>query len=217
MIIKKTDFNSWVQFTQNIEDRILNPHIQNVMIERINPILGDQLYNAIMAVANSSPVAWNGATAYTLGMYATEQAGDIPSYSDKVYRSIQAGTNHALTDVAFWELDPLATFWFNHVRPWAVFETFHRFLIWQGVNVVQYSLVFMDTEATTVIDGQTRAFIMDNVKTSAEIRKARMLNYLCDNNWKIGTVTYKIDSTDYKKETGSTRIRAVKKRNRLEN
>lgn len=208
MIIKKTDFNSWVQFTQNIEDRILNPHIQNVQIEKINPELGDELYNAVLAIAETNPVAWSNATAYTVGMYATEQVNDVPSYSDKVYRSIQAGTNEPLTNAAYWVLDPLGTFWLNYVRPWAVFESFHRFCVWQGVNVVQYSIVYMDTTVSTVIDSKKLSFILDNIQTSSNVRRAKMKNYLDDNNWTIAGVVYEIDCDDYK-PTKASRIRAV--------
>ena len=82
MIISKKDFNSWVQFTQNIEDRILIPQIQTVQTDKINPILGDDLYNDVLAIANTNPALWNNATVYNLNSYATLQVYDIPSYSD---------------------------------------------------------------------------------------------------------------------------------------
>lgn len=203
MIVQKLDFSTWIDFTQNIDDDQINPYIIKTDTKKILPALGDDLHAAIRLISDENPIAWSSTTAYSVNDYAT--SGDV------VYKAIQAGTNHAVTDTAYWEESPLGTFWLVYVKPWAVHEIAQKFFIWHGINTTQFGVRVNFSDSDTSIDGKTREAIIADLASDAGMYKSKMLNYLEDEEWTIDGVEYEVDCTDYKNEP-SFSIRPVGKR-----
>lgn len=194
MIVRKADFSEFVEFTQNIPDNKINPHINTTQVKLIRPVLGQTLYTAVLAVGDASPVEWAAGTAFSAaGLYA---------YKDNVmYVSLQATTgDDPATSPLYWSSNPIGTFWLVYVKPWAVFECFAKFLLWHGKNITQFGIRIQTDDTSIQVTGSERADLIDDVNTSAGTYKSLMLNYLCDVEWTIDSVVYTVDCTDFKDE-----------------
>lgn len=201
MIVQKLDFSTWVDFTQNIEANKIDPYILSIDTIEILPVLGDTLHAAILLISDTNPIAWDVATTYA--------ADDYVSYENVLYKALQATTGDVPTDLApDWEVSPLGTFWLNYVKPWAVYEIASDFYLWHGINTTQFGLRENYEETSTSVSGDVRAALIHSIKNKAKVFKAKMLNYLCDEDWTIDGTVYTIDCTDYK-SSNIFQIRAV--------
>jgi hypothetical protein len=211
MLIKKAFFNQYVQFTQNIEDRILSPHIETAETMKVRPIIGDALYTAMRRISDIDPGAWDSATSYPSGEYVIVENGEL----QQLYVSLRPTTgDDPKISPLDWKLSELGTFWIQHVRPWVVMESFAEFLVWHGTNVTQYGLRTMFEDSSMAIDADTRAVLLSNVNGKARFYRSAMQNRLADVQWTFDNTSYSVNRKDYKRDTAPFKIRAIgKKRN----
>lgn len=204
MLINKQNIKNLVQFTLNIEDRIINPNILDAQEYDLRPMVGDamylQLYNDFDDVILAN---WSNLTAYSID--------DFVVYGSTVYKALTANTGQQPdTNPTDWQVNELGTFFLNYLQPFLVFRAFGRFLLWVGRNITQYGLREMNEETSVPVTEDGRAALIVDIKGKASIWQNRLNNYLCDVNWTFDNVKYEIDCDDYKENPRKTfRIRAV--------
>jgi hypothetical protein len=167
MLVRKSNFSTWVQFTTNVPDRMLDNHILNSETIDIRPILGDALVNAIRAISDTNPEDYSNTIAYTIGKYAISGA--------VVYKCIQAHTGQPVTNATYWEESPLGTFWYVYLRPVAVFDAMIMFTTLHGNLVTQFGIVVVPQDSSFPIDGTSRAVMISFFKKAGSVKSWKCL------------------------------------------
>jgi len=137
-----------VQFTQNVADRILDPHIRDAEQYDYKPTVPDAFWSKL----NDSP--------------STE----------------------------------LSSFLTNYVKPLLVFYAYKRFLLWQGRNVTQISIVTPSDDTSSPISDKARGEIMNDIQGKIQITLAAHNAELDDQNYTFDSVVY--DFTGKKRQRG---------------
>lgn len=204
MLISKADIKAFVQFTLNIEDRIINPNITDAQEYDLKPMIGDAMYLQLEQDFYNAPLTlWDVADNYL--------ANDFVIYNGSVYKALLPNVgSQPDTNPLDWELNELGTFFYKFLVPFLVFRSFGRFLLWIGRNITQYGLREMNEETSVPVNEEGRAALIVDIKGKASIWQNRINNYLCDVNWTFDNVKYEIDCDDYKENPRKTfKIRAV--------
>lgn len=195
MLINKSYFPEYIQFTLNVPDSQVQPYINNAETQDIVSAIGDQMYAALRLIYDTNPTLWDSATAYSAGEFTIIQNGIVK----QVYEAIQANTNsNPITNPSDWQLSELGSFFEQYIKPWGVLVCAKEFLTFHGVNVTQFGLRVADETTSFAVDGNTRAAMLANVNNRANAYYNKMRNRLCDVNWTFDNTVYKIDCEIYK-------------------
>lgn len=208
MLISKQDIKNYVQFTLNIENRIIDPNITDAQEYDLRPFVGDAMYLQLNEDFGNIILAdWD--------ITATYQVGDFVIYQNEVYKALAISTgSQPDTTPADWSLNELGTFYINYIKPFLVFKTFGRFLLWVGRNITQYGLREMNEETSNPVTDEGRSALIKDIKGKGSIWQNRVSNYLCNVHWTFDTVKYEIDTDVYKENPRKTfNIRAVGRKN----
>lgn len=208
MLISKQDIKNYVQFTLNIENRIIDPNITDAQEYDLRPFVGDAMYLQLIEDFSAIILAdWDIATGYLIN--------DFVIYNNEVYKALAPSTgSQPDTTPADWELNELGTFYINYLKPYLVFKTFGRFLLWVGRNITQYGLREINEETSVAVTDEGRSALIKDIKGKASIWQSRVSNYLCNVHWTFDTVKYEIDTDIYKENPRKTfNIRAVGRKN----
>jgi hypothetical protein len=194
MLITKQNIKDLSQFTLNIEDRIINPHIEDAQEYDLRPTIGDQMIDKLLADFDGGLVAWDISTNYLTGQFVV--------YNKTVYKALNNNVGLAPdTNPLDWSLNELGTFQNKYLRPYLVFSTYRRFLLWAGRNVTQYGLRDMREDTSDPVSDESRAALISDMKIKGQIWENRFKNYLCEVNWTFDGVNYTIDCDVYKQST----------------
>lgn len=208
MLISKSDIKEYVQFTLNIENRIIDPSIKDAQEYDLRVVVGDTMYFQFLNDFDTTNLQnWAIATAYL--------TNDFVIYGNKVYKAL-TNTTGDQPDIspAEWVENELGTFFITFIKPFLVFKAFARFMTWVGRNITQYGLREMNEETSNPVDEEGRQVLIVDIKGKASIWYSRMKNYLSDVHWTFDTIKYDVDSEDYKEyPTKTFRIRSVDKKN----
>lgn len=214
MIVQKSDFITWVDLGNNIPNDKVTRCVTNAEVECLRPKLGDDLVAAMRVISDTNPALWVNTTAYTTSQHVLRYDDD----EIKLYTALGATTgDDPLTSPSDWELNALGTFWAKYVKPWAVFEAFRKFLLWQGKNVTQYGIRVMFEDTSTQIDGQTLGYLLKDIESSCNVYRNKALRYLDEVEWTIDGTLYEIDCDNYKTNHNTFGIRAIGKGKSLKN
>lgn len=191
MLISKVDIKDFTQFTLNIEDRIFNHNILDAQEFDLKPAIGNLMFDALILAAPNGYVAWNSLTPYIIGEYSV--------YANIVYKALNPNTG-SQPDISplDWEVNQLGTFFYQYLRPFLVFMSYRKFLLWAGTNLTQYGLVKIDEDTSEEISDQRRAELIADVKQKANVWLSRLRGRLCEVNWTFDTVSYAQTDGDYK-------------------
>jgi hypothetical protein len=194
LIHNKCDLAEFTSFSESIGTNLVIQKIRDTEIERAEPFLGIELVTAMRSVYSKSVKVYDQFKTYAIGDFVISSENE-DSTLNSVYRCIQVGNGQPLTNVLYWEISPIGTFWYQHVRPWASFATYEHFCVGHGINVVEAGMRVSQTDTDYEINEAQRAKIIADAARSASIRKARLSKYLDSIAWTIGGVVYKEDNT----------------------
>lgn len=190
MLISKVDIKDFTQFTLNIEDRIFNHNILDAQEFDLKPTIGDIMFDALIVAAPNGYAAWNVLTPYVLDEYVV--------YANKVYKALQPNTgSQPDTSPLDWVINELGTFFYVYLRPFLVFCSYKKFLLWAGTNLTQYGLVKIDEDTSEEISDQRRAELIADVKQKANIWLSRLRGRLCEVNNTFDLVNYSQTNGNY--------------------
>lgn len=192
MIIKKEYFPEFFQFSLNIQNEYVDPHIRNAEMQDILPKIGKAMYDALSPM-EAIPTSWVSSTNYAIG--------SIVLFNGAIYKATATTTNNQPDVSSQWNLSELFTFFWGYIRPFGVFACFREFLIHHGINITQFGLRVSDEATSFAADGNTRASMLDNARRRMSQYESAMNNKLCEVNWTFDNIKYEIDTTVYKKST----------------
>lgn len=194
MLINKQNIKDLVQFTLNIENRIIDPNINDAQEYDLRPIIGDDMYNQIILDFDDGAITvWDTLEVYTIGQFV--------SYDGLVYKALTGNTgSQPDLNPLDWQVNELGTFFIKYLQPYLVFASFKRFLLWVGRNITQYGLREMNEDTSVPVTDEGRAALIGDIKVKAKTWYNRFNNYLCqsDVDWTFDMIKYEVDCDVYK-------------------
>lgn len=175
-LITKADLLEFDEFSTNIEDRVINPKINDAHVYDLRGLLPVSVLKTVEA-ANVPPVEWNSVDPYAIGATV--------SFEYNVYDAVTANFNvQPGTGVAEWALNTGATLRYIHLRPFLVWNTLRRFYVRAGRNITPSGItVPTDPQGTfQPISDQARASIIAEAIAKADFHRQDIQNYLNKNN-----------------------------------
>lgn len=203
MLINKTDIKYYTQFTLNIENRMIDPSIFDAQEYDLRPTVGDAMTDKFLLDFPNGILNWDIATSYT--------PNDFVIYNSIAYNSltINIGQQPDLFP-ADWAINELGTFYYNFIKPYLVFNSYSRFLLWIGSNLTQYGLREINEETSISVSDQRRAELIRDIQQKSSIWNSRLKNKLCKVNYIFDTISYAPDCEQYRLNPRKTfGIRAV--------
>jgi hypothetical protein len=94
----------------------------------------------------------------------------------------------------------LTDFLNDYVKPLLIFYAYKRFLVWQGRNITQYSIVTPADTTSNPISDQSRAVLINDIQSKIAICLNKHNKELDDNNCTFDGVIY--DFTGIKRQHG---------------
>lgn len=205
MLISKSDIKTYANFTLNVVDHIINPSILDAENYDLLPIIGDDMYNKLIADFNGSIITvWNNADTYTVLNYVV--------YNNIVYKCINGNTN-SQPDInpGDWLVNELGTFYYNYLIPYLVFKCYGRFLLWAGRNITQYGLRENTEDTSVSVTDEGRAALIADINVKGNIWYNRFKNKLCKVNYTFDNILYSVDCDVYNPNPKHTyKIRSIK-------
>lgn len=204
MLITKQNIKDLAQFTLNIEDRIINPNIEDAQEYDLKPTIGDLMFDKLIEDFDGGLIPWDILTAYAIG--------DFVVYGKNVYKSLTANIgNQPDLFPLDWEVNELGTFFNKYLRPFIVFATYQQFLLWIGRNLTQYGLREMLEDTSIPVTEEGRAALIADARKKRGIWYNRLTNELCLKNYTFDGVLYEVDCDIYKPNPKQTyKIRPIK-------
>jgi hypothetical protein len=204
MLITKQNIKDLAQFTLNIEDRIINPNIEDSQEYDLKPTIGDAMFDKLIEDFDGGLIPWDILTAYAIG--------DFVVYGKIVYKALTANVGSQPDLFPFdWEVNELGTFFNKYLRPFIVFATYQQFLLWIGRNLTQYGLREMLEDTSIPVTEEGRAALIADARKKRGIWYNRLENELCKKNRTFDGVQYLVDCEVYKPNPKQTyKIRPIK-------
>lgn len=202
MLISKNDIKEFTQFSINIEDRVINHNILDAQEYDLKPVVGDLMYFDLKVYEGM--LEWSLATTYQINMYVV--------FKNKVYKSLNINTNAQpnLNPLNWIELQ-LGNFFYNFLRPYLVFISYKKFMIWIGANVTQYGLREINEDTSIPISDGRRAELISDIKTKSNIWLSRLKNEICLMKWIFDNKDYSPVNDNYVFNNKKTfKIRPIK-------
>jgi hypothetical protein len=193
--IDKNRFSKFVQFSKNIEDRMIDNHVKDAVFFDFQPKLPKELYNAIQLFSNEKFDAWGFKTNYVIG--------DNVTIDEYVYQAI-ADNDDSKPPSSDWNKLDISEAWTEYIEPYLVFSFYGRFLLWQGNNVTQFGIRNPFEDTSTPIDAQTRSQLIADTKRKSAVYWNRFIVHLKDKNYTLDGVKYDFDKCGKSSENKSS-------------
>lgn len=175
-LITKADLAEYDDFSGNIEDRIINPRINDAHIYDLRGLLNTTVLDSVYA-ATTPPTAWDNETAYI--------TGGVVSFEGLVYDAlINSQGIEPGTDSATWKLNTGATLRYELLEPFLVWSALRRYYLRAGRQNTPAGLTVPTDPSGTFqpISDKGRSEIMAEAISKADFHRQDVLNFLQKNN-----------------------------------
>lgn len=175
-LITKADLAEYDDFSGNIEDRIINPRINDAHTYDLRGLLSVAVLDSVYA-ATIPPVIWNVGTSYL--------AAAVVSYKGVVYDAVTDSTGiEPGTDTAYWKLNTGATLRYELLEPFLAWSTLRRYYIRAGRQNTPAGLTVPTDPAGTFqpISDKGRSELMAEAIAKADFHRQDILNFLQKND-----------------------------------
>lgn len=175
-LISKSDLAEYEEFSQNIEDRIIEPRINDAHLYDMRGVLPFGVIESVYA-ATAAPTAWDEATTYTSGALVLHKGSAYDWVADSL--NIEPGTN-----AAYWKLNTGATLRYSLLKPFLAWNTLRRYFMRAGRNITPAGItVPTDPQGTfQPISDKGRGELYEEAKSKAEFHRTDIIAFLRDNN-----------------------------------
>lgn len=205
MLIQKSQFKDYVDFSDNIVDKKLNYQINDAELFDFVPLVSDEFYQAIKTMVESNIQQWSRTTEYLINQksYSPENnkkyialrttEGDEPSVSSSDWSEIQ-----------------LYTLFDEYIKPYLICCAFSRYLLWTGRNISQFGIRINSEDSSTEVSDKARAELIADIDNKKSYYWSRFKKKISDDDYTYDTVVY-----DFENDCGTSRpkrnfkIRAV--------
>lgn len=175
-LINKADLAEFEEFSQNIEDRIIEPRINDAHIYDLRGVLPLEVVGSVYA-ATVEPAAWGEAISYIAGATVMYKATAYDAVADNV--GITPGT-----DAAYWKINTGATLRYSLLKPFLVWNTLRRYYLRAGRNITPAGItVPTDPQGTfQPISDKGRSELLAEATNKAEFHRTDIITFLRNNH-----------------------------------
>lgn len=180
-LITADDMLGEVIFTQNINNDNIKGFIMKAIRKDLQPRIHATFFANIQVVYNLA--AWSGTTAYVIG--------DKVTYSNRAWRSIQAGTNkNPVSQTAYWTEVELYSVWRDYLKPYLIYRSAALAMTWGGVNITRAGARYFKETTSDNIPLEERVKYAAMLNADADLCFIGFNKYMKDNS-------YIVDGFDY--------------------
>lgn len=195
LLINKHDFSTHVQFTANIDERLLNFHISDAETFDLANALPNELIQKLKDCTEQNPDAWNRTTPYAVN--------DLVKHEDVYYKAVATSTGSKPSSAnTNWKEVEVMSFFTAFVKPFLVCASYYRFLNWHGANVTQFGIRQINEDTSNEVSEGRRGELMADINNKKQHYLSLMLKRFSD-------VAYTFDEVKYETTDCNTPAQSV--------
>jgi hypothetical protein len=195
LLINKHDFSTHVQFTANIDERLVNFHISDAQTFDLANALPNELIQKLKDYTEQNPDSWNRTTPYAVN--------HVVKHEDVYYKAVATSTGSKPSSAnTNWKEVEAMSFFINFVKPFLVCAAYYRFLNWHGANVTQFGIRQINEDTSNEVSEGRRGELMADINNKKQHYLSLMLKRFSD-------VAYTFDEVKYETTDCNTPARSV--------
>lgn len=205
MLIQKTQFKDYVDFSDNIADKKINYQINDAELFDFAPLVPDVFYTNVKALVESNPKQWSRTTPYLIGDKV------FSPINNKKYVALQGNTDAEPSESASnWSELTLFTLFDDYIKPFLVCSAFSRYLLWTGRNISQFGIRTNSEDSSTEVSDKARAELIADIDNKKNYYWSRFKKKIYDDSYTYDGVIYDfINDCEVSKPKRNFKIRAV--------
>lgn len=187
-IIKKQDLSIVPRWTDNIKDEWINPFITQSCELDFYDTLSQTLYNAIAELVVDILAGTQGLT-WVDGSYSID---DIVTYNGVYYivnSPVIIGENPPTTNNKY-TVSELLNFWANFVKPFLVYSSYKRFLLWHGKHISMGGVRKHNDNTSFEVNADELTYLLSDLRSIVSVKQTKMYA-------ELKRVDYTFDSVKY--------------------
>ena len=188
-VFEKSDLSIVPRWTDNIDDKWINPFITQTCQIAFRDSISTTLYDAIATLvepilAGTQGNAWTAPTTYSSGVSVL--------YNGIYYisnASVSPNENPPSSN-AKWDVSEKLNFWSEFMKPYLVYACYKSFIIWHGKHISQGGIRKHTDNTSFEVDAENLAVLINDLKGYISVKETQMMNTL-------NRVEYTFDSIVY--------------------
>jgi hypothetical protein len=187
-IIKKQDLSIVPRWTDNIKDEWINPFITQSCELDFYDTLSQTLYNAIANLVVDILAGAQG-NAWVDKVYAVE---DIVTYNGVYYivnSPVIIGESPPPANNKY-TVSELLNFWANFVKPFLVYSSYKRFLLWHGKHISMGGVRKHNDNTSFEVNADELTYLLSDLRSIVSVKQTKMYA-------ELKRVDYTFDSVKY--------------------
>ncbi len=201
MLIVQSDIKTYCDHSLNIKDEKIDPHIRYAEKEVFRPQVDDDFYTALKGLEIDTdfvPTTWITSTIYNIDDYVEDEIEER-----RIYKALTSnGATRPHTSATDWELQELASLWYEFIKRWLANEAAHRYMTFGGRNASDYGFVIHQEDNHRQINDRERAELAGQYRRSADAAKEAFYKRLCDDSYTYDGTKYTFSNTSRTRATG---------------
>lgn len=205
MLIEKSQFKDYVDFSDNINDKKLNYQIKDAELFDFVPLVPVEFYDALVSLIASDIKQWARTTPYVLGDKA------YSPMNNKKYVALRDTTgDEPSISLSDWDDIELASLFDDYVKPYLVCCAFSRYLLWTGRNISQFGIRTNSEDTSTEVSDKARAELIADINNKKAYYWSRFKKKIYDDDYTYDGVLYNFETDcDVSRPKRNFNIRAV--------
>lgn len=205
-IIKKQDLAIVPRWTDNIKDEWINPFITQSCELDFYDTLSQTLYNAIANLVVNILAGTQGLP-WVDGSYSID---DIVTYNGVYYivnSPVTVGENPPTTNNKY-TISELLNFWANFVKPFLVYSSYKRFLLWHGKHISMGGVRKHSDPTSFEVNADELTYLLADLRQIVSVKQSKMYQQLKQVDYTFDGVKY-LTNDNVKKPNKGLNIFAV--------
>lgn len=205
MLIEKTQFKDYVDFSDNISDKKLAGSIRDAHVFDFEPLVPAAFYSALKELIESNIPQWSRTSSYVIGDKAYSTINQKKYVAIAINADLEPSANSAK-----WTEIRLATLFDDYVKPYLIYSAFSRYLLWAGRHVAQGGIRVMNDDTSVEISDKSRGELIADIDNKKSFSLSRLMKTLSDNSYTYDGVLYAFETDcEVSRPKRNFKIRAV--------
>ena len=193
--LDKNRFHKYIQFSKNIEDRMIYNHVRDASRFDFMPKVPAELYNDIKAFSEKIVKTWDFKTSFTTGQET--------SLDDYIWKAL-ADNSDSRPPSDDWQKLEISEAFTDFIEPYLVMSFYGRFLLWHGNNVTQFGLRSPFEDSSNAVSPQDRSQLIADTKRKAGVYWADFIKWMKEKNYTLDGGKYDFEKCDKSQNNKST-------------
>lgn len=189
MLIEKSQFKDYVDFSDNINDKKLNYQIKDAELFDFVPLVPVEFYDALVSLIASDIKQWARTTPYVLGDKT------YSPMNNKKYTALRSTTgDEPSVSLSDWDDIELASLFDDYVKPYLVCCAFSRYLLWTGRNISQFGIRTNSEDTSTEVSDKARGELIADIENKKAHYWSRFKKKIYDDDYTYDGVLYSFET-----------------------